>query len=98
MRGALAALALGFVTGCAAAPRAPGSDQPYIDRRVNGDRVTYRHMNAQIVTDAVAREAVKYCREQGREAFFVARIAYSPSQVLSQFDCRKPASSGAKSP
>ena len=81
------------VTGCASLRSSPAGDQPYIDRRVNGDRVTYRHLSAEIVSDAVTQEAIKFCRERGREAFFVARYTYSANQLLTSFDCRKPASS-----
>ena len=81
------------VIGCAPLRSSPPGDQPYIDVRVNGDRVTYRHLSAQIVTDAVTREVTKFCKERGREAVFVARYVYSANQLLTSFDCRKPASS-----
>ncbi len=83
-----------LVAGCTRAPRTSVADKPYIDVRVEGDRVTYRHMNAQIINDAVVREATAFCRARGQEAFFFARYRFSATQLLTSYDCRKPTPAG----
>ncbi len=62
-----------LLSGCASLFRASGTEPPYIDRRVNGNLVTYRHLSAPILADAIAHDAVKFCKERGLEANLVAR-------------------------